>query len=1038
MPGSSVVQITRMVLRAIPMTYQPSKFLRAAVAALTCGLSLFLIPAAAAAGATKSFDIPAGEALPALKKFVAQSGEQLLYSAEAVQGVTTNPVKGVLTAREALDQMVGGTDLRVVADKKNGALSLVRAPNPNAVRAAQTAKASDRPENRGASDEAPVVLDDYQVTGSRMRLNSGEQPAQPVLTFTALDIERTGASNLAQLFQYIPGITGSTSGGYGLEVVSSSTGATMLQSASRTSAQLRGGAESATLLLVDGKRVARTGQRNGGGVGFDLGGIPLSAVDRVEVLLDGASAIYGNDALYGVINVILKKRYSGTEVRLTYDNTFDNDAGIRTASLTHGFAKGKWSGLITLSANENNIQMMEDRAYTASYNRVPYGGTFNGLLLSAPIGSLSVASGNLPGLTTGTVSIPPGSNGQNLTVADFVNAPAPDYSADLIGPRPAMNYAVSKSAYARLGYEFGEHLELSGMVRLGRTNTRNIGSYLRIANFTLPVGYPGNPFSVPVRLSQTYFDQPLVTSGYKVSNNEFGVSAKGKLLRDWRYEASLNYVRGINYGDPDTFNGQVLGLFNANLLNAAIAAGRRPILVYDTRTQSPNPPGALNEFFLPVPGNYSILSDVSQTWTYAAQADGPLFSLPAGEVRAVVGAEFREEYIDTPKLVTSPSIIWNPYPLRRVESAFAEVRVPIVAPRHGWPLVHQLDANLAVRSEGYSDVKGGQSLTPRYGVAWRPIRSLLVRGSYGEGFLVPNLYNTLPRQTQSTLTFAASANAIDTLRGNQNLTGQTYVLYSGGNPDLRPQRSENWTYGVVWEVPKLKGLSVSFDYYDNHYIDRFGIVGTFADRLLYAPETFVRGPNLPGDPAGWPGPITGYDGRTINIATARNAGYNFGVRWQRTTPWGELGFSTTGERMLVSIQQVVPGAVPTPSVNKKFIPMRIVSSLFWSRGSWDAGVTANYQGRYWRDTNNAALSVSRWTDDVIRWDANASYDFGKNRSFGDRGSAWWRRALHDTKWSVSIINALDTEPPMDALGGFLGNVIDPRLRRYVIDLTKRF
>jgi iron complex outermembrane receptor protein len=110
--------------------------------------------------------------------------------------------------------------------------------------------------------------------------------------------------------------------------------------------QLRGGSQTETLLLVDGKRVPLTGLRNSGGNGYDLGGIPLSAVERVEVLLDGASAIYGADAINGVINVILKKRYSGTEVRFNYDNTFDTDAAVKTASLTHGFSLGSgpaWS-----------------------------------------------------------------------------------------------------------------------------------------------------------------------------------------------------------------------------------------------------------------------------------------------------------------------------------------------------------------------------------------------------------------------------------------------------------------------------------------------------------------------------------------------------------------------------------------------------------------------------------------------------------------------------------------------------------------------
>jgi outer membrane receptor protein involved in Fe transport len=249
-----------------------------------------------------------------------------------------------------------------------------------------------------------------------------------VLTFTSSDIERTGASDLGQLFQYIPAISSFTTG-LGTDFVNGSIGSGIGsgQTQSRTTAQLRGGSETATLLLVDGKRVPLTGLRNAGGNGYDLGGIPLSAIDRVEVLLDGASAIYGADAIFGVINVILKKRYTGTEVKLSYDNTFDRDAAIKTASLTHGFAKGKWSGLVTVSGSTNNIMLLTDRYLTQSYNRTLYGGITDQsqpTLYVEGTGSLNVATGNLPGTTVPRMSdhlsqVPPSPKMQAISSNDI-------------------------------------------------------------------------------------------------------------------------------------------------------------------------------------------------------------------------------------------------------------------------------------------------------------------------------------------------------------------------------------------------------------------------------------------------------------------------------------------------------------------------------------------------------------------------------------------------------------------------------------------
>ena len=1020
----------------LPHLFPAAIFRLFTVLFLTGGLTL----SGLAADAVKSFNVPAGDAIATLKQAAQQAGMEIMFPAATVQDVKTAAVKGELTPRAALDKMLDGTGLVAVQDEKTGALAVKKGPLPNAARVAQTATT---PKDQGKVEDGKIVLDTYEVTGSRLRLNSGERPAQPVLTFSAKDIERLGASSLAQLFQYIPSITSSTTG----LALEGNTGGSLLagfvgQAASRTNAQLRGGVESATLLLVDGKRAPRTGQRNGGGVGFDLGGIPLSAVERVEVLLDGASAIYGNDAIYGVINVILKKSYSGTEVRLTYDNTFDQDAAVRTASFTHGFARGKWSGLVTVSASDNNVMLLTDRRLTATYNRTLFGGLNNG---SSPTlawegnGTLSVASGVLPGIGTQFVSIPNGSLGTNLTVADFASAPPVRFGTTPEG-RGAMALTNSQSAYVRVGYALNSQLEISAMFRAGQNETNDLGIFRRAINITLPVSYPGNPFGIPVRMSKTFYDLPRIYTGYDVSNREFGLSAKGKLPREWQYEVSLDYVRGTNDQNPPRLPGagdQIGSLnFRQAFLNTAIAAGRQPNLIYDSQTRSPVSATELDEFWVNIPTSVFVLSDLSQTWTYSAQADGPLFSVPAGKVKAVAGIEYREEYYASPGNI-SP-LVWKPYPIRRVQAGFTEIRVPLVAPRQHWPLLHQLDLSLAARSEEYSDVKGGQVITPRYGVAWRPVAALLLRGSYGEGFLVPNLYNTLPVETISTLTWSSASPNIDNLRGNTIPVGQTYISYGGGNPDLKPQTSQNWTYGAVLDVPKVKGLSLSFDYFDNRYQNRFGGVSAIIDRNTYAPDTIVRGPNLPGDPAGWAGPIVSITSRVMNIANARVAGYNFGVRWNHSTPWGALSFSSTGEKILRDEQRVLPNAIPQTSVNKKFDPMRITSAIYWSRGPWDAGVTSIYGGRYWVNTTNATLAPSRWTDDVMRFDVNASYDFGKNHGFNERGSSWWRRALHDTKLSVTIINVANTEPPLDVLGFFSSSVIDMRLRRYVLDFTKRF
>lgn len=1022
---------------SLPSVYR--RLLVSVLALLLVGLPVAIAAAADVAPARKTYDLPADTADKALRRFSEQSGIQVIFPSEVVRGVRANAVQGSLTAREALDQLINGTGLVAVQDAKTGALTVRKET--------ATPKNAVSPVVDSASAAGPVVtMDSVEVTGSRLRLNSGEQPIQPVLTFTSLDIERTGASDLGQLFQYIPSITSFNTGlGTDLVTGSSISGVGTGQTQSRTTAQLRGGTEGATLLLVDGKRVPLTGVRNIGGNAYDLGGIPLSAIERVEVLLDGASAIYGADAISGVINVILKKRYAGTEVKFTYDNTFDRDAAVKTASLTHGFAKGKWSGLVTLSASTNNIMLLTDRYLTQSYDRTLYGGITNQsqpTLFVEGTGSLNVAAGSLPGTTFPRVALPAGADGTGLTVAQYLAAPTP-IGGVTPGRLSGTSYARDKSGMLRLTYEFSERLQLSGQARMGRKNFHDNGQWRSVQNVTIPAGYAGNPFGVPVRLSKTFYDLPPLVSGSKTANDEFSLTASGKLPRDWRYQASVGFTQGDNFMiTPDLPGaGGLIGVSPANAaqfttkLNAAIAAGRAPVLIYDSNTRSPNAPGVLDEYW--VSASQTRLNDRVQTWTYSAQADGKVVTLPAGDVKAVAGAERREEYVAFPGNIVGGQV-WARAPQRSVNSFFAEARLPVFSAKQKLPLLHQVDLTAAVRTEDYSDF--GRTTKPRYGIGWRPVKPVLLRGSYGEGFMAPPRSRT--NEQNATITLAPStialvyAGQVDLSRGNAPIVGPLDQL-SGGNPNLQPQLSKNVTYGAVVDLPWAKGLSLSFDYYDYKFTRAFGSISSLMDRQLFVPESIFRGPKLATDPASWLGPMIGYDGRVINISSSRSAGYSMGVRYSRSTAWGDFTFNSMGEKTLVRRERILPNSLPTTSVNKRYVPMRMTTSFAWSRGPWEAGFTNVYGGKYWVDSSNAAIYPSRYTDAVMRWDANFGYDFGRRPEFGGKGSAWWRRAMHDTKVRVTLIDVRDDMPPLTVNGAFSSSVIDPRLSRYIIDLTKR-
>jgi iron complex outermembrane receptor protein len=190
-----------------------------------------------------------------------------------------------------------------------------------------------------------------------------------------------------------------------------------------TSFNMRGLGGNSTLVLIDGRRMPHTGQEAPGGAGgredFSVDGIPISAIERIDILPEGAGAIYGSEAIAGVVNIVLKKNYTGAELRVTYDNTFDTDVGQTTVSLTAGYRAGKLSTFLTASFEEQNGLALRDRWWTATYDSRKFGSTSTSFLFNNTAGPASLSSAfnpasggaNLPGTTTHVVLLPAGSNG---------------------------------------------------------------------------------------------------------------------------------------------------------------------------------------------------------------------------------------------------------------------------------------------------------------------------------------------------------------------------------------------------------------------------------------------------------------------------------------------------------------------------------------------------------------------------------------------------------------------------------------------------
>jgi outer membrane receptor protein involved in Fe transport len=294
---------------------------------------------------------------------------------------------------------------------------------------------------------------------------------------------------------------------------------------------------------------------------------------------------------------------------------------------------------------------------------------------------------------------------------------------------------------------------------------------------------------------------------------------------------------------------------------------------------------------------------------------------------------------------------------------------------------------------------------------------------------VPTLQQRSQPVVVSNSTTVAVASNLDPLRGNT--VNPVYPTTRGGKPDLRPEKSENTTAGFVAEVPPLKGLSFSFDWFDNVFRDRIATL-LFNQMALLYPERITRGTNLPTDQPGWAGVVTAADMRPINVGYNQITGYDIGLKYDRRLGWGEVQAAVTGTKYTKNVFVPTPGGAPSPTVNTDSLPVQISGNAFLFHREWGVGVLTTYRAA------NRPAADRAVTPAAIRWDVQFNYDFAKAAWVKSRDSAWVRRALGDTKLSLTLYNVFNRRPPFDDLFMPDNTVLDSRLRRFALSLRRTF
>src|SRR6266542_1044263 len=789
---------------------------------------------------------------------------------------------------------------------------------------------------------------------------------------------------------------------------------------------LRGFDARATLILLDGRRVAVYPTGNNPGLVnvmfVDLNSIPQAAIESIEILKDGASTTYGADAVAGVVNLKMRHRYDGAEARVEYCNTLDKDSGLFDTYGIFGVGKGDTNITGVLNYYHRNSIANRDRGFSAvppflSSNNSPYN-----LQLSSDVAGAAGGQNLNPGGT------------EFASAPDFTNglSPASRYLYDANnrvraagGLRPGFNFnqfSLSLPESERYGaYVSAEHKVFGDqMVAYADGFYQNVKTHNELAPpatgsfetkgqtiLAIPPQSPIAPGSEPpntpthaeTSLPADAFNpfnpfNQIISGGSRARLAEFGnrlfdnetdawlstIGIKGDKLFDgtWGYDAGFRYSQLKN-----TVTGTQVSASRFNrILNQAdpIFDPTSPQFIGTTVAFDP-----FGDYRVPIPSNEATIEfarvhpqdeDTSKLWTLDATIyTTALFNLPGGGVGLAIGGQFRRESLkEEPDMLNAEGDIVGNSPVppavggRKSYAFYAETKIPIFSPTNAIPGFHSLEFTAAGRFEEFLN-NDTNVLVPKVGMRWQPFdQQLTLRATWGEGFREPSL-EELFGSPVSTLEVTH-----DPLKGGL-LESETNTLISS-NPNLQPEDSRSFSGGFVYTPKYVPGLNLSVDFWD---IERTGVVAApLAQQVLdgIAPGIVER------DAGGF---ITRILLANQNFGAQEARGYDFGLQYQRPTPWG-IFTSLTQVTYLdeVLFPQCIfaefgpgpgnlAGRTTDPGLSTEgWYKWKGTSSLEWTWKGFDLVTIVRYTDGFHEFTPGLH---QHWVDQTVFVDVQASYDF---------------------------------------------------------------
>jgi outer membrane receptor protein involved in Fe transport len=787
-----------------------------------CGV---LLSAGGAWAQAVNVDVPAQSLAKALRELGKETRTNILFSPSSVAGRRAPAVVGRYTPLEAARRLAADAGLEVVADGSGAIIVRARATvQPASYTTAAVA----------AETATPDLVEEVVVTGSRLRRTTFDTPT-PVVEMERDELLESGYTDLGEALSDLPGVD------IGVNL---STSQSAVQDNGLSTISLRGLGQNRTLTLIDGHRtVSNAGNKNA----VSLSSIPEFFVDRVEISTGGASAVYGSDAIAGVVNIITESKFEGVRVRAVAGAT--DGGGGSTTEYSLGAAKRLFNDRLYIMAGatfekQDALNATDRKWATQSVVYDPATNSVSGPDLST----------YTPGGRFRSSSFYYDAGGLQKNFVTAVNGYETRNNGTLITPA---NY---KSGAIKLAYKLTDTIKLTGQFQASRVTTNSvrepyglsssttygvndeytIGNIARANPYVPSAIYSSSTSSISFRRRMTEVGELEIYNRRTTLRGWLG--AEGKIFDTWDW--SINY----GYGEFDGYQLRKNGLNLANVKNALNAELNTTTGQIQCKDATARAAGCvpLNLFGI---GSISaaaadyIRADVwyrpqNRQDTVEGYMTGELFQLPAGPVETAVGFELRRDKTRTTTDELTQSGLTNfayiPEYSGEVKAseAYVEASAPLLK---DLPFVYRLEINGAVRVAHYNLDNVGTTASYRAGLQWAPIKDLRFRGAWSRAQRAPDtteLYSP-PRDDYDTVvdicsgvTASTTGTVAQNCRANAGVasaiaTNGVFTQEStsvnapnGGNADLKEETADTLTLGFVYQPHFLRGLDLSVDYYD--------------------------------------------------------------------------------------------------------------------------------------------------------------------------------------------------------------------------------